>query len=221
MSARSAFIVSAEAAFIAGLSDRQMNRVIDEDLVPKVLFQQQGSTRRFSRLCAAFANFYFDTESVLIAGARRQALEELTQRVLQLRTTNEVLALSALPDDVNWKVVRHAVEIDLTPYITEALARARDVEQADALVSSAPDIMGGAAVFAGTRVPIDIVLSSLDAGVDMDRLRTSYPFLTDTHIQAAKVYRAVHPKRGRPRRLADVDRAGTHRVRRVVRTAHA
>lgn len=101
---------------------------------------------------------------------------------------HEVLALSALPNDVNWKVVRHALEIDLTPYVAEALVRARDVSRADALVSDTPDIMGGITVFAGTRVPIDIVLSSLDAGIGMDRLCASYPFLTDMHIRAAEVY---------------------------------
>lgn len=49
-------------------------------------------------------------------------------------------------------------------------------------------------MFAGTRVPIDIVLSSLNMGVDMDRLVDSYPFLTDAHIEAAKDYAQRHPK---------------------------
>jgi len=216
-----ALVASAEAAFIAGLTDRQMNRVVDEALVPKVLFEQQGSVRRFTRLCAAFADFYFDTENLLIAGARRQILEELTQRVEKLLTRNEVMDLSALPDDLNWKVTRHAVEVDLTSYVAKAFVRARDVDQADALVTSDPDIMGGVAVFTGTRVPVDVVLSSIAAGVRMDRLRSSYPFLTDAHIQAARVYQEVHPRRGRPRRLADVNTGATRRVSRVVRTARA
>jgi len=99
------------------------------------------------------------------------------------------------------------------------LVGAIDRNQADALVTVSPDVMGGAAVFTGTRVPIDIVLGSIATGSSMERLRASYPFLTDAHVQAARVYEAVHPRRGRPRRLADTNPAMTPRVRRVVRPA--
>jgi uncharacterized protein (DUF433 family) len=135
-------IPTAEAAFIAGLSDRDMNRVVDEHLVPDVLFEK-----------------------------------------------------------------------------TDGVRRVKDGCQADALVTVSPDVMGGAAVFAGTRVPIDIVLGSIAADSSMERLRASYPFLTDAHVQAARVYEAVHPRRGRPRRLADTNPAMKPHVRRVVRPA--
>jgi uncharacterized protein (DUF433 family) len=81
--------------------------------------------------------------------------------------------------------------------------------------------MGGAAVFFGTRVPLDVVLGSIAAGISMDRLKASYPFLTETHIQAARVYDEVHPRRGRPRRLADTNPTMEQRVKRVVRLAAA
>jgi uncharacterized protein (DUF433 family) len=79
--------------------------------------------------------------------------------------------------------------------------------------------MGGAAVFAGTRVPIDIVLGSVAAGVDVQRLKASYPFLTEAHLQAARVYEEVHPRRGRPRRLGEINPPETRRVTKVVRRA--
>lgn len=91
------------------------------------------------------------------------------------------------------------------------------VEQADALVTTDPEVMDGAPVFAGTRVPIDIVLGSLAAGIHLARLKASYPFLTETHIQSAKVFEAVHPSRGRPRRIADVNPELLHSVTRVVK----
>ena len=96
------------------------------------------------------------------------------------------------------------------------------VEQADALVTTDPEVMGGAAVFAGTRVPVDVVLGSLAAGIDLDRLKASYPFLTEAHIQSAKDFEEVNPRRGRPRRIADVSPELLHSVTRVVkRTAGA
>ena len=90
------------------------------------------------------------------------------------------------------------------------------------MVTTDPEVMGGVPVFAGTRVPVGIVLGSLATGVHLDRLKASYPFLTEAHIQAAKVYEAVHPRRGRPPRIADVNPELSRRVTRVVkRTASA
>lgn len=215
------FIPTAEAAFIAGLTDRQMNRVVDEHLVPEPLFEQRGNSRLFTRLGAAFAKFYFATEDLLLAGARRQVLDELSARVDRLQAKDQVLTLTQL-DSMSWKVERKYVEVDVLPFLQEAFYRAKEVDQADALVTTDPAVMGGVPVFAGTRVPVGIVLGSLAADVHLDRLKASYPFLTEAHIQSAKVYEAVHPRRGRPPRIADVNPELSRRVTRVVkRTASA
>lgn len=55
-----------------------------------------------------------------------------------------------------------------------------------ALISSDPEVLGGVACFTGSRLPIDVVLASLDAGINLERLRASWPFLTDEHINAAR-----------------------------------
>ncbi len=214
------FIPTAEAAFIAGLTDRQMNRVVDEHLVPASLFAKQGSSRLYTRLGAAFAKFYFATEDLLIAGARRQVLEELAARVEGLPGKNRVLTLVLL-DAISWKVERQAVSVDVMPYVQGAYLRAQAVDQADALVTSNPEVMGGVPVFAGTRVPVEFVLGSLAAGIDMDRLKASYPFLTEAHVQSAKVYDEVHPRRGRPRRIAEANPDLPRRVTRLVKRAAA
>lgn len=216
------FIPTAEAAFIAGLTDRQMNRVVDEHLVPEALFQQRGNSRLFTRLGAAFAKFYFATEDLLIANARRQVLEVLVSRIntAAQKEREHVFALVVL-DSVSWKVEHKYVEVDVLPFLQDAFNRSREVEQAEALVTTDPEIMSGAPVFAGTRVPVEIVLASLGKGIDMDRLKASYPFLTEAHVQAAKVYEEVHPRRGRPRRLSEANPELPRRVTRVVRRAAA
>lgn len=215
------FIPTAEAAFIAGLTDRQMNRVVDEHLMPALLFEQHGKSRGFTRLGAAFAKFYFATEDLLIAGARKQVLDELSDRVDRLQIKDQVLMLARL-DTMSWKVERKFVEVDVLPFLQEAFNRAKEVDQADALVTTDPEIMAGVPVFSGTRVPISTVLSSLASGIDLDRLKASYPFLTEAHIESAKVYEAVHPRRGRPRRIADLNPVLPRRTVRVVkRTGNA
>ena len=214
------FIPTAEAAFIADLTDRQLNRVVDERLVPETLFAQRGSSRLHTRLGAAFAKFYFATEDVLIASARRQVLDELAARVERLPAKNDTLTLVLL-NAISWKVERMAVEIDVAPYVQGVFVRAKEVDQADSLVTADPEILGGTPVFAGTRVPIDIVLGSLATGIDLDRLKASYPFLTEAHVRAAKIHEAVHPRRGRPRRTSDVNTDLPRRVTRIVRRAAA
>lgn len=62
------------------------------------------------------------------------------------------------------------------------------------LVVIDPEVMGGVPVFANSRVPIDIVLRSLDRGIAMDRLTASYPFLTSAHVQAARAFAQFHPR---------------------------
>ena len=85
------------------------------------------------------------------------------------------------------------------------------------LVVSDPEIMDGRPVFAGSRVPIEHVLASLAAGIDMSRIRDSYPFLTEAHIKAAQVYQDTHPRRGRPLSIAEAHPDWKVVERRVVR----
>jgi uncharacterized protein (DUF433 family) len=56
------------------------------------------------------------------------------------------------------------------------------------LIAEDPDILGGVPCFAGTRVPIEHVLASLDKGVSLEWLRRSWPFLTEVHVEAARAY---------------------------------
>jgi len=214
---KSSFLIpTAKAAYIDTLLDHHINRVIDEHLMPSELFEQQGNVRRFTRLSAAFAKFYFDDKNWLSANARRQVLEELTVRIGQLQAKDNVFALRSLPDHFNWKVINFSVEVDMGPYVAQVSSKVKEVRQADALVNSNPEVMGGVAVFSGTRVPLDMVLDSIADGIDIDRLKASYPFLTDAHINAAKVYSEVHRRRGRPRRLAEINSTSEPRVRSVI-----
>ena len=67
-------------------------------------------------------------------------------------------------------------------------------EEWDQLISANPRVMGGTPVFAGSRVPIETVLASLAAGVDLEELKRSYPFLTLAHLEAARAYAQSNPR---------------------------
>jgi uncharacterized protein (DUF433 family)/transcriptional regulator with XRE-family HTH domain len=64
-------------------------------------------------------------------------------------------------------------------------------------------VMGGTPVFAGTRVPIKMVLDLIDSGVDREELVASYPFLKDEHIAAAREYLKEHSTRQPSSRVPD------------------
>jgi uncharacterized protein (DUF433 family) len=99
--------------------------------------------------------------------------------------------------------------------------RAREVDEAESLVIEDPDAMGGLPCFAGTRVTIDTVLSSLDEGMSLAEVRDSYPFLTEAHVAAARVYAAIRPRRGRPRRLGEMSSRKRLRQKIMLRPAQA
>ena len=100
MNSRLNFVPTSEAAYIAGISDRDMNRVMDEHILPDVLFQGE-SGRSFARLGAAFASFYFETENIFSAQFRRNIVSELTTRVESRSDKDDVFSLSSMPKDAD------------------------------------------------------------------------------------------------------------------------
>jgi len=52
------------------------------------------------------------------------------------------------------------------------------------VVSCSPDVMGGAAVFAGTRVPVQTLLDYLEAGESIDDFLEGFPSVTREQVIA-------------------------------------
>lgn len=59
----------------------------------------------------------------------------------------------------------------------------RDWRQIDAVVRS-PEVMSGAWVFRGTRVPITALFENLGDGATVDELLTWFPGVTRTQVEA-------------------------------------
>lgn len=208
MNAPETFVPAAEAAFIGDISTPQINRLVDDGLVPRILLAQEAGTRRFARLAAAFAQFFFATEPLLATGARKRILAEITDRVSHLQSkeqVEDVLSLRRMPRTMNWKVVDAGlgVSVDVGAFVRTAMARAKDVDKSRQLVVCDPGILGGLPCFSGTQLPIENVLASLDTGISETRVLNAFPGLTTAHLAAARIYQQVHPRRGRPRRIAD------------------
>jgi len=52
------------------------------------------------------------------------------------------------------------------------------------IISRSPDIMGGAAVFSGTRVPVQTLLDYLEAGESIDDFLEGFPSVTRERVIA-------------------------------------
>jgi uncharacterized protein (DUF433 family) len=52
------------------------------------------------------------------------------------------------------------------------------------IVSRDPDVMGGAVVFYGTRVPVQTLLDYLEAGESIDDFLGGFPSVTREHVIA-------------------------------------
>jgi uncharacterized protein (DUF433 family) len=52
------------------------------------------------------------------------------------------------------------------------------------VISRTPDVMGGTAVFAGTRVPVETLLDYLEAGETIDDFLEGFPSVTRHHVIA-------------------------------------
>lgn len=189
---------AAEAAFIADLDAKELHRVVDESVLPDVLLRRDDA-RRFARLGAALAKFYFDTADELSKAVRVDVITKLVERLLGRENAGDILGLvgPALAL-VDWTVHLDYVVVDVKRAIEPAMERATRARHAAQLVVEDPDVLGGRPTFRGSRVPIDTVIGAPTTGPAWERLRASYPFLTADHIDAANIYSVIHPRRGRP-----------------------
>lgn len=218
--ADTAFVPAAEAAFIAGLSDKQIQRVVDEDILFFPLVHHDNG-RRFTRLAAVFAKFYFELDDTLTATARRSAIRHVCDRVLARSDAQELLSLSLHHSVMDWDVWIHNIQVGFDPFVVDAQARAAQIDQANRVIAEDPSVMGGTPVFRGTRVPVDTVLAMRRAGSTPEVIKKDYPFVTPELLEAAEIYQAVHPRRGRPPKAGPATPEWKLRSRKVVRPAAA
>ncbi|WP_239478235.1 DUF433 domain-containing protein [Hydrogenophaga sp. YM1] len=128
----------------------------------------------------------------LIGGQLRAALRasrwNADTHALRLHLSRSTMAKVLVGDeDVSlriYQLVAESLDCNIECVPTVAVA---------ALVTTDPEILQGTPVFIGSRVPIVDVLASLSKGIGLERLQESYPFLTPTHIRAARWYVQEHP----------------------------
>ncbi|HEX7887325.1 MAG TPA: DUF433 domain-containing protein [Phenylobacterium sp.] len=181
MAAIRELLTPSEAAVVAGVSVRDVNRVIDEHIVPEALYSLKGGRWLKSQACA-YVRFYFHTAKALTSDER----------------TRVIRTLSAMKKR-SWTFHQDFLTVKLDGFFEETEARRAALLRARALVVEDPEILGGTPVIRGTRIPVYDVAASMRAGDDPERLKAAYPGLEDEHLELAGLYAQASPARGRPR----------------------
>lgn len=180
----SEMLTPAEAAVVAEVSVREVNRVFDEALLPK-RYLQGGQRRRLRSDACAFVRFYFHAAPKLTAAQRSRVIERVTAR----------------PDNAAPAPVEDEfLTVDLNDFVVQTEARRAALHRAREGVVQDPGILGGTPVIRGTRVPVHDIAAALAEGDSPGDIRADYSQLTDEQIEAAALYAAANPLRGRPRR---------------------
>lgn len=74
----------------------------------------------------------------------------------------------------------------------------RRLSEASRMVEADPELMRGAPVYKGTRIPIHAIADMLSQGATVAEILEGYPALTRENIELAPMYAKAFPRRGRP-----------------------
>ena len=187
-----------EAAVVASVTVRDVNRVIDERILPDEMYSvaRDGTRRFFVDSCVLIA-FYFKTANQLTAEERIKTIAHASARLPSV-WTNEGSRRKASRG--KWVVTEDFLTIDLAPFAKNVRGQFARLQQAGALVVEDPEILGGAPVIRNTRIPVYDVAASAAAGISTHRLLAAYSGLTARSLELAALYAKANPQRGRPRR---------------------
>lgn len=189
----------AEAAVVARTALRDVNRTIDEHILPDTLTATEDGRRVMAAACALIS-FYVASASQLSVAARLATIRDAAARLLSLRANG----IDSIVGEA-WTSSRDGfLTIDLSPFMRSMKDGLEQLDAARAAVESDPEILGGTPVIRGTRIPVYDVAASLDGGIPPDRIREAYPSLDERRIELARTYVAANPLRGRPRATAAI-----------------
>lgn len=106
------------------------------------------------------------------------------------------------PDDR----ARISIRIETGPLVEGIIGRIRAYRAGARRVERHDDVVGGALVFKGTRIPVATVGMLLKRGVPPAELLADYPSLTDVDLEFARIAVELNPPRGRPRKPLELRR---------------
>lgn len=203
MPAVAEMLKATEAAVVSRVSLRDINRVIDERILPEAFVSLDNGRHVLAGACS-FVAFYFESAKRLTSEERLFAIKTAGPRLTRFRA----LAWAALLRE-DWTVRDEFLTIDLLPFLKGTGERLDDLAAAREIVKTSDDILGGTPVFRDTRVPVYDVAAALAAGHPIERVLEAWPSLDTKKVRLAAIYAEANPLRGRPRVSGDLPAGST------------
>jgi uncharacterized protein (DUF433 family) len=194
-------LTASEAAVVSNVSVRDVNRVIDESILPDD-FIKLGNGRHVLVTGCPLIAFYFESAKQLTSEQRLWAIRSAGPRLRKPRTAAALL-------NEEWIFRDSFLTIDLSPFLHKTWGRLGRLEAARKMVVTSPEVLGGTPVIRGTRVPVYDVAASIAAGIPVDRILAAYPSLDADQLELAAIYAEANPPRGRPRHGSELPAGAT------------
>ncbi|MBI5163287.1 MAG: DUF433 domain-containing protein [Magnetospirillum sp.] len=205
-------LTPAEAAVVASVSVRDVNRAIDEKILPEE-FYTVADGRRVRLAACPLVGFYFRAAGALTAEERLRLIGRFSERMANRLAERPLSGWRS----ADWTVKDGFLTVDLKDFVADADDRAARLTAAQDMVVEDPAILGGTPVIRDTRIPVYDVVASVTAGLSRERILAAYPRLDDTMVDLAVLYAEANPVRGRPRRFAALPAGATVTSERTVR----
>lgn len=197
MSLELEFLTTPEAAVVAGVDVRDVNRLIDEHILPEELFRNDDTRRILAGACA-LVRFYFSSAKSLTADERKVAIRHVWRD--RARTGDDWTIARWRRLKPHWTYRHdHFLTLNFDRFIDDTLAEHEKLTRAREIVVEDPHILGGTPVIKGTRVPVYDVATSATKGLSVAEIREDFPSLSEEKIALVILYAKATPQRGRPR----------------------
>ncbi len=201
-----------EAAFIADLPVKEVQKAFDEDWFDFVPRHTRGGTIRRWLGPAELLHLR------IVKDAGRYVIFQTEAKKLIHRQLRERMAVIRFADrdDVvidhlhSWfvQMAKHLKEpvkiseisVDAESAWEQMAGRLAEATAAQLAVVSDPDIRGGEPVVRGTRIPVHLLQELVEQGAAPEELLADYPSLDDQRLKLALLYAQNHPRPGRPRK---------------------
>lgn len=205
----------AEAAYVAGVSLRDINRSVDEHILPESLYAHRGDRERllFAYACP-FVAFYFESASRLTSHERTRVISIAWDRMRSAKVKS-LSGVGVAAHGISLIVTDEFLSIDLLPFFEKVGSRFAKLKESAEIVQSDKHVMGGAPVVRGTRVSPHDLAASVAKGIPPERILDAYPSIDAKKLDLAVVWAKSNPVRGRPKRISEVLPAGSRKIHQI------
>ena len=174
----------AQASAVANLPLPAVHKLIERRLIRP---RRRRTGRSIQRMLSREQVLYLRLEAQGLRLLPMSARRTIAKKIESSPEIDTVILTEGSALVIQVKPVRQELDEDL-----------KKLERAESMIVSDPEIMRGAPVYRGTRIPVDLIADMLRQGVAPEEILEGYPALNKEQIELAPLYVQAFPRRGRP-----------------------